>query len=363
MHYCPMRSISPPLRRPAAASPRRRVWQGTGVGLAVLVAHGLLFTWLMPAPRPADGHASKRAASAIWLVQHLPPVPAPAAVAAADAPKGAAAAIAARPNLAGPGRVAAQVGRAPATVAAATAVAVQATPSLPDAANTSPSAADDVPVYATRLPPPVDLHYELQRGGLIGVARLHWRRRGDAYELSFETELPGRPAQGATSRGVIDADGVAPVRHVDRRRSRDVRAANFRREAGLISFSGPQQQYPLRAGAQDRLSWMVQLPAIIEADARLARPGTVVTLFVVGTAGDAEAWRFEVQGREALELPAGAVADALHLRRDAQRPYDTRVEVWLDPARQHLPVRAVFTTVPGGGPTELTLSRSETPPL
>jgi hypothetical protein len=256
------------------------------------------------------------------------------------------------------------VQRAPAAVTAAMAAPMPSTPLPGAAADAGPVPAEEAPVYATRLPPPADLHYRMQRGGVAGTAMLQWRRQGDADELSFDAESPGRPAQGSASRGVIDADGVAPVRHVDRRRApHDVRAANFRRDAGLISFSGPQQQYALRAGAQDRLSWMVQLPAIVEADAALARPGAVVTLLVVGTGGDAQAWRFEVQGRAALELPAGAVADALHLRRDAQRPYDTRVEVWLDPARQHLPVRAVFTTVPVGEPTELVLSRSETPPL
>ena len=61
-------------------------------------------------------------------------------------------------------------------------------------------------------------------------------------------------------------------------------------------------------------------------------------------------------GHEALELPAGAVARALQLRREPTRPYDTRVEVWLDPARQHLPVRAVFTTLPGGQPLQLELA-------
>ena len=50
------------------------------------------------------------------------------------------------------------------------------------------------------------------------------------------------------------------------------------------------------------------------------------------------------------ELPAGEVPQALHLQREPTRPYDTRVEVWLDPARQHLPVRVVFTTLPGGQP-------------
>jgi Protein of unknown function (DUF3108) len=220
-----------------------------------------------------------------------------------------------------------------------------------------------VPVYATRLPQSTRLHYQLQRGAAIGSGQLLWQRQADAYELSLEGELQGTPVVGSISRGAIDADGVAPLRLADRRRSRELRAANFQREAQRITFSGPQVDYPLVAGAQDRLSWMIQLPAIVEANPALARTGARVTLFVVGTRGDAEAWHFEVQGRQALELPAGDVADALHLLRQAQRPYDTRVEVWLDPAQQHLPVRAVFSTVAGGPPLELRLLKAAAPAL
>jgi len=87
-----------------------------------------------------------------------------------------------------------------------------------------------------------------------------------------------------------------------------------------------------------------------------------VTLFVAGTRGDAEAWRFEVLGHEALALPAGDVAQATQLRRELTRPYDTRVEVWLDQARQHLPVRVLLTTLPGGQPLELALAAAPPPP-
>jgi hypothetical protein len=50
------------------------------------------------------------------------------------------------------------------------------------------------------------------------------------------------------------------------------------------------------------------------------------------------------------------VPNALQLRRAPTPPCGTRVEVWLDPARQHLPVRAVFTTLPGGQPLQLELA-------
>jgi hypothetical protein len=52
----------------------------------------------------------------------------------------------------------------------------------------------------------------------------------------------------------------------------------------------------------------------------------------------------------------------LQLKREPSRPYDTRIEVWLDPARQHLPVRARFTVLPGGTPLELALQAVEDAP-
>jgi hypothetical protein len=229
-----------------------------------------------------------------------------------------------------------------------------------DLAPAPPVPADDapVPVYATRLPDPALLHYRLQRGDVVGSGSLHWHSADGAYALRLHTAWPGRPATGLASRGLLDADGMAPLRHADLKREREQRAVNFEREAGRITFSGPQARYALRPGAQDRLSWMIQLPAIVQADAALARDGAGITLFVAGTRGDAEPWRFEVLGREALALPAGEVAQALLLRREPTRPYDTRVEVWLDPQRQHLPVRARFTTLPGGSVLELLLAEA-----
>ena len=219
-----------------------------------------------------------------------------------------------------------------------------------------------VPVYPTRLPGPALLRYEMQRGSALGSAELSWRRQGEAYELSLDTELPGKPALGSTSRGAVDANGVAPLRMVERRRDKALRAVNFQREAGLITFSGPQIEHALHPGVQDRLSWMLQLPGIVEADPALAREGARLTLFVVGTRGDAEAWHFEVQRPEALALPSGTTAQAVVLKREPSRPYDTRIEIWLDPSRQHLPVRVRLSPVPDGLATEFRLLAAGVPP-
>jgi hypothetical protein len=101
---------------------------------------------------------------------------------------------------------------------------------------------------------------------------------------------------------------------------------------------------------------MLQLPAVLEAEPALGQPGREVRLYVAGVRGDAGVWAFKVVGRGPAELPAGTVAEAVHLQREPQRPYDTRVDVWLDPARHHLPVRVRLDNRGDGGATDFLLS-------
>ena len=321
-------------------APRVAAW--ALVVLAVLLTHGLLLHALLPAPAAWALVAQRGPVVALRLIVLRASEPVPALAAAAPAP---------RPRA---------LPAAPAPMPMPMPMPMRAQPPSQEAAAAvpEPAAAQSaaLPVYATRLPEAASLHYRMQRGDSVGSARLQWQREAGDYLLRLDTHWPGQVEAGSASRGLIDSEGVAPVRHAELRRSREVRAANFQREAARITFSGPQLEYALPPGAQDRLSWMIQLPGVVAADATLARAGASVTLFVVGTRGDAEPWRFEVLGAEPLQLPAGEVPQALRLRREPTRPYDTRVEVWLDPARQHLPVRVLLTTLPGGRPLAMELT-------
>jgi hypothetical protein len=100
---------------------------------------------------------------------------------------------------------------------------------------------------------------------------------------------------------------------------------------------------------------MLQLGGIVEADPARFAPGARITLFVAGARGDGEAWVFDVLARERVELADGSAAEALRLRREPRRPYDTQVDIWLDPARHHLPARALLDTVPSTRPLDLVL--------
>ena len=203
------------------------------------------------------------------------------------------------------------------------------------------------------------MNFTLQRGAAVGEASLHWQVDGGRYELLLQATLPQGRAVEQRSQGGFDESGLAPERLADRRRGRDIRAANFQREQHKISFSGPRWEWPLHGGAQDRLSWLVQLVAIAAATPAAIHEGAELSMWVAGTRGALSVWRFEVRGRQAVAAPGGD-ASAWWLVREPEHPYDVRVEVWLDPSRGHWPIRLRQTQVPGGEPLEWTL-RDEPP--
>ena len=243
----------------------------------------------------------------------------------------------------------------PVSEAAPAALLPVAQPTEPRAA---PAADDDPPppVYATRVPPPFRLTYALRRGALSGQAELTLQRAGSGYELELKGTALGLEVLGLRSQGSLGPHGLMPERFVDRRRGRDRLAANFDHGAGRITYSGSAASQPLRLGAQDRLSWMVQLAAILEAAPARHGAGSRIAVSVSGARADVDTWTFIVQDRQRLSLPGGAVVEALRLTREPRRPYDTQVEVWMDPAQHHLPVRARLTVLPGGETLELSLA-------
>lgn len=222
------------------------------------------------------------------------------------------------------------------------------------------STEEPIPVYRTRLPPAATLRYLMKRGSLQGNGEMLWRPQADRYELTLEGHLAGLTLLTQVSEGGLDTTGIAPRRFTDKRIRRPMTAANFQRDAGKITYSGPQTEYPLHAGAQDRLSWMIQLAGIVEADPSLGVAGAKVVMFVSGTHGDAGVWAFRCSGPEAA-TGAGGVA-AIHFTREPRMPYDTTVEVWLDPKRHHLPVHASLRAGPNDDGLDLRLQDLSMPP-
>ena len=230
-----------------------------------------------------------------------------------------------------------------------------------DLANDSAGANIRVPQYRTDPPPAATLNYDLHRGMAGGRAVLSWQPEDAGYRLSLRASAFGIQAMQWTSEGEWDAQGLAPRRYSESRRGKEQRATNFQREAGKLTFSAQSAELGLPPGIQDRISWMVQLAAIVRAQPELALPGAQIVIPVVGTRGRPEAWIFNVLDPADLELPAGSVPQTVHLLREPSRPFDTRAQVWLDPARQHLPVRMQLLVHATGEGNEFVLSGTSFP--
>jgi hypothetical protein len=210
------------------------------------------------------------------------------------------------------------------------------------------------PAYRTRIPSSAKITYQLTRGLFSGTGTLDWRVAADGYELRLDG---GMPLIGTlitqTSRGRFDAAGLAPERYTEKRPGRSERAANFQRPQGQVSFSGGEQTQALVPGLQDRLSVMLQLAAIAAAGPQPPPPDQMLSIPVVTARGEVSDWVLRFGGVQTIETPAGAIR-AWRYVREPVVVRDTRAELWLDPARNHLPVRVRFTDNKGE-PLELLL--------
>lgn len=236
----------------------------------------------------------------------------------------------------------------------------------------SPLRGDPPPLYPAQPPAAATLRYALHYFGRSGQALLHWRPAGAAYSLQLQglpaapadspgapPMLPGRAGPRAAGRplieqasqGQLDAHGLAPDRFTDSRGGRGRRAANFRRDLGQIEFSGPATRLPAWPGAQDRLSWWVQLPAIVAAAASVPAE---VRLFVVDARGGGELLRFEFLGWVAAPDAPGP-ATLQHWQHQPAQPEGQRMELWLDPAQGHWPVLLRLSSLRSGQRFELRL--------
>jgi hypothetical protein len=217
------------------------------------------------------------------------------------------------------------------------------------------------PTYRTVLPSSVTLHYEVRRGFFHGTGEIRWQHVGDEYGIHLDARIAGVALLGQTSQGVIDATGLAPTRFLDQRIRRSAQAANFNRDAGTITFSGPSTVWPLLPGTQDQLSWMIQLAGIVAAEPERASEGGRISMAVVGARGDAGVRTLSFAGREDAQTVSGTVP-ALKFVAPARSTYDTSYEIWLDPAHSYLPVRATRRNGAGEVDFDLLLDRVEPGP-
>ena len=206
---------------------------------------------------------------------------------------------------------------------------------------------DAAPPTAARPPASARLSYAVQgqtrQFNYHAWAELLWQQDGQRYDARLEVGAFLLGSRVQTSSGALGNDGLLPQRFGDKTRSE--LAAHFQRDMGVISFSANTPAVPLLRGAQDRLSVVLQLSALLAADPERYPPGTMLSFQTVSQR-EAEVWQFEVDRPELLELPYGPV-HSVKLSRKPRREFDQLIELWFAPELGYLPVRLRITNANG----------------
>lgn len=205
-----------------------------------------------------------------------------------------------------------------------------------------------------RLPPGAE---EVPKTGRIAYRTTYTRMRGiqamtfvdwnvDAargrYELWLRTVDPSGLLD-LKSSGSLQAFGIAPEKYVERVEiaNRELRA-EFDWTARVVQFAGRGAREPagFLEGVQDPLSLQFHLPLLAQAYPSRFTPGAEIG-FQVARRG-IETYVFRAEAFEPVRI-GGKEVRALKLDRPRGPNATRRVEIWMAPEYQWLPVRLRFT--------------------
>jgi len=363
----------------AAPAPTDALWsrgRALLLVLVVLVAHlGLMggsAQWFSP-------HDTRLAPPKTWVTRHIPLPSAPATPhAAAPATRAAAPADTAEPSHtpatppshdpdAAQSTARARLPEldhlhppldAPVALPARSAEALD----LPPYPRAAPETSGGLEATAYKAPASARLRYDVKGQsrhlGYSAWGDLDWQQDGQSYTARLEVGAFLLGSRVQTSAGVLGHDGLMPTRFSDKTRSE--LAAHFQRDKNIISFSANTPDAPLLKGAQDRLSVVLQLGALLSADPARYPAGTMLSMQTVSQR-EAEVWQFVVEHDEQLELPYDNLA-TVKLQRTPRREFDQRIELWLAPSLGYLPARLRITNANGDVVDQLLRSLTRTPP-
>lgn len=290
------------------------------------------------------------------------PKPAPAPEAAAPEPDASATATPETPDLtaqaatdsgAKPPEAAAS---APAGASAAGGTGNGAPGATAGAGN--PASGNIVGTQSLRIPGSVTLDFTAtgQDGAspMQGVfGELVWLQDGSRYDARLTLKLLFSTIRSQHSTGRIGPSGIEPERYSESRKAEV--ASHFVRDQAQVIFSNNAPPVPLLAGAQDRLSVMMQLGGLLAGDPGRYPTGSRISVQTVGPR-DAGIWVFVVGEEEKLSLPAGEYT-ARKLTRSPRQEFDSKLELWLAPGYGYLPVR-IKQTEPNGNFADAQLRKS-----
>ncbi|BET12902.1 DUF3108 domain-containing protein [Pandoraea sputorum] len=231
----------------------------------------------------------------------------------------------------------------------------------PGAKPSDAAAAPGVPLTAAAAngdkfepPPSVTLTYDALMNGVRNqTGQLHWINENGHYTLRVAVPIIFFGTFEFISEGGYDANGIAPSRYVEKRGRRAEYITDFHRDATpTLHFSRSGQSVPLAPGAQDRFSVMMQLASYARGNPERYTQVGVTHEFTVVDTDSSEVWPVQYVGSETMATRNGYVETRHFTRLPRKAGDERRVDIWLAPSLDWLPVR-VKQTEPSGNEFEL----------
>lgn len=180
--------------------------------------------------------------------------------------------------------------------------------------------------------------------GITALTYVDWSIDPDkaTYALWLRTVDPSGLLD-LRSTGTLKPFGIAPDNYIEKIEiaNRELRA-DFDWKINAVSFVGRGAGQPMSfgEGTQDPLSLQFHLPLLAQAYPWRFAPGSEVAFTVARR--DVEKYSFVVEGFEPVRIDG---TDVMTLKIDRKRGPDAkrRVEIWMAPEFQWLPVRLRFT--------------------
>ncbi|VVD95769.1 hypothetical protein PCA20602_01875 [Pandoraea capi] len=206
-------------------------------------------------------------------------------------------------------------------------------------------------------PPSVTLTYDALMNGVRNqTGQLHWVNDNGHYQLRISVPIIFFGTFEFISEGGYDVNGIAPSRYVEKRGRRAEYITDFHRDASptlsTLHFSRSGQTVPLAPGAQDRFSVMMQLAGYARGNPERYTQVGVTHEFTVVDTDSSEVWPVQYVGSETMRTPTGYVETRHFTRLPRKSGDERRVDIWLAPSLDWLPVR-VRQTEPSGTEFEL----------
>ncbi|VVD82767.1 hypothetical protein PMO31116_01186 [Pandoraea morbifera] len=203
-------------------------------------------------------------------------------------------------------------------------------------------------------PPSTTLTYDALMNGVRNqTGQLQWVNENGHYRLRIAVPIIFFGTFEFISEGGFDVNGIAPSRYVEKRGRRAEYVTDFLREgAPTLTFSRSGQSAPLAPGAQDRFSVMMQLASYARGNPERYTQVGVTHEFTVVDTDSSEVWPVQYVGSETLTTPQGYVETRHFTRLPRKAGDERRVDIWLAPSLDWMPVR-VKQTEPSGNEFEL----------